>query len=272
MIISLVGCGTLGRVLAHALAGAHTKPIDTSETYLHLVDRNSDGVRPLAFELGATFETCAGPRVASADVVILAVRPQEFAQAGTELAPYIHAGQLLISVMAGIPISRIAHALPGSSQIVRVMPNLPAQVRQAVTALVAGPGTSAQSLALARALFASVGETIVLEREELIDAVTAVSGSGPGYIYYFAQALFDAALKLGLPEPEAETFVRETFRGTVTMWCRGSESLRQLRDSIATKGGGTEAAFDLFETEHMPERLRAGVEAAWRRYRELSAG
>ena len=106
--------------------------------------------------------------------------------------------------------------------------------------------------------------------EEQIDAVTAVSGSGPGYIFYLAQALCNAAQSIGLTSEEAELLVRETFRGTVNLWCSETRSVRELRDAFPTKGGGTEAAFETFEEHQLAERLRAGVESAWRRYLALS--
>jgi pyrroline-5-carboxylate reductase len=207
-----------------------------------------------------------------ADVLVLAIKPQMLDSASADLAPHVGPGTLVVSIMAGKTIADIAARLPGASAIVRAMPNTPAAVGRGVTGAAASAAVSSQQRAAADALMSAVGGVVWLDSEDLIDAVTAVSGSGPAYVFLLAEALTDAGEKVGLPREIAAQLARATVEGAGELMFREqASSPAQLRVNVTSPGGTTAAALEvLMGADGMTELMTRAVAAAKRRAGELS--
>jgi pyrroline-5-carboxylate reductase len=205
--------------------------------------------------------------IASTAIIILAVKPQVMVEA---IAPF--AGkldqQLVLSIAAGVRTRELSRWLH-HHLIVRAMPNTPALIQAGISGLFAGTAVDAAGRARAEALLATVGKTIWVEDESLLDAVTAVSGSGPAYVFYAIEALEAAAVKLGIAPNAARLLAIETFRGAALLAAQSAESPATLRANVTSKRGTTEAAIAKFNDENIAERWQAGVMAAARRATEL---
>jgi len=207
-----------------------------------------------------------------ADALILAVKPQDLAAVLAELAGLLGGRRsrcLVISIAAGIRIASIERALPGAA-VVRVMPNLGAKVGQAVSVLARGRRVGPAERAVARAVFACVGDALELP-ERLFDIVTAVSGSGPAYFFLIFQALRDAGMRGGLPRSAATRLAVQTALGSAALVRQAQEDLDALVAQVASKRGTTEAALLVFRERDLAGILQAGVAAAATRSAELSA-
>ena len=185
-----------------------------------------------------------------------------------QLAPLLK-DHLVISIAAGIRASDICRWLGGHARVVRAMPNTPALVRAAVTGLYALPGVSAQQKQHAEAILAAVGSVLWLEREELLDALTAVSGSGPAYVFYFIEALQQAARELGLDAAQARQLSLETFLGAARLASQSDEDAATLRARVTSKGGTTERALQSMEHDGVRSAIARAIHAAHERAREL---
>lgn len=203
-----------------------------------------------------------------ADAVLLAVKPQMMAEALRTVPP--DAAKLYISIMAGIPASRLEKALPPGSRTVRVMPNTPLLVGRGTSALCPGAASTAEDMRLALALF-SCGGDAVETTEDLMDAVTALSGSGPAYVFRFAEALYAAGEELGLSPDLSRRLTVGTLEGAAAM-LRGDVPADELRRRVTSPGGTTAAALDAFERGGFEELVKAALTAARDRGRELGRG
>lgn len=204
----------------------------------------------------------------TADTIVLAVKPQQMRTLATALQPLL-AGQLIISIAAGIRSDDLARWLGGYGRIVRVMPNTPALVRAGVSGLFARDEVSASERERAQAILNAVGETLWVQSDEMIDAVTAISGSGPAYVFYFIEAMHAAALELGFPADAARRMVLGTFAGAVALAQSSTEEVSVLRERVTSKGGTTEQALASMKAAAVGEHVRAAVHAACRRAAEL---
>ena len=193
-----------------------------------------------------------GPFLADADLIVWAVKPQSFREAAAPVAPL--AGRALqLSVMAGIRAADIA-AASGSARIVRCMPNTPALVGRGMTGLFDAAGAAADRQ-LAETVIRTTGDVLWVEREEQLDAVTALSGSGPAYVFYFLEAMQQAGVELGLTPEQARALAVGTFAGGAHLAAQSAEPLATLRERVTSKGGTTHAALTALE--------QAGVKAAF---------
>jgi len=202
------------------------------------------------------------------DCIVLAVKPQQVREVARALKPLLGA-QLVISIAAGIRAGDLARWLGGHARIVRVMPNTPALVRAGVSGLFAAPAVGAADRATAAKVLGAVGSVQWFEREEDLDAVTAVSGSGPAYVFYFIEALERAARELNLPPEAAHRLALDTFGGAVKLAAQATEPPETLRDRVTSKGGTTERALQSMEAERVKEAIVRAVKAAAERSREL---
>lgn len=227
-----------------------------------------------AAALSAAHEGCffADPRacVPQADLAILAVKPQDAPYLFEQIRPLAIPGQVWLSIMAGVRMDTVAKAL-GVRKVVRAMPNLPAQIGAGVTAFTATEEVTRIELVMVQNLLSTTGKTLYVEREALLDAATALSGSGPAYVYFFMSALIEAAQQMGFSPSEAELLVAQTFTGAVDLYNKADLSCEQWIDKVASKGGTTEAALRVFQETQLREHLTAGVMAAWRRAEALGS-
>ena len=202
------------------------------------------------------------------DCIVLAVKPQQVREVAVSLKPLL-SSQLVISIAAGIRVADLSRWLGGYRRIVRVMPNTPALVHAGISGLHAPAAVGAGGRAAAERVLSAVGKTLWLEREEDIDAVTAVSGSGPAYVFYFIEALERAARELGLGADTAHRLAVETFSGAVRLLAQSDEPPETLRGRVTSKGGTTERALQSMEAGRVKEAIVRAVRAAASRSREL---
>ena len=205
---------------------------------------------------------------AQADCIVLAVKPQQMREAARELGARLES-QLVVSIAAGIRLADLGRWLGGYVRLVRVMPNTPALVLAGVSALHAAPAVSASERQSAERILGAVGATVWVEREEQMDAITAVSGSGPAYVFYFTEALEQAARELGLPADTARKLALETFAGGARLALDSSDPVATLRERVTSKGGTTERALKSMATDGVREAIIRAVHAAAERSREL---
>ncbi len=206
--------------------------------------------------------------VPNADLLILAVKPQDAPKLFDELHGLVEPGQVFISIMAGVRMEVIANAL-GVTKIIRAMPNLPAQIGAGVTAFTSTDAVTRIELVMVQNLLNTTGKTLYVEREPMIDAATAISGSGPAYVYYFMNAMIQAAQQMGFSDSEAELLVAQTFTGAVDLYNKADLSCEAWIRKVASKGGTTEAALRVYEETALHEDIVAGANAALARAREL---
>lgn len=205
--------------------------------------------------------------------VLLAVKPQSLGAVAAECAApgeaSLAAGRVVISILAGTPIARVIAALPGC-RVVRAMPNTPAQVGQGCTAIALGPGVRPGDEDVAVRLFGAVGPVVERVDESLMDAFTAVAGSGPAYVFYLAEAMTKAAVELGFDPSVADRVVRQTIVGSAALLSAAPErSAEELRAAVTSKGGTTEAATRVLEGAGVRDALMRALAAARDRGREL---
>ena len=262
--VGVIGVGAMGGSIARGLVEAGV--LDAS----HLLVADSDERRVSAFaKMGARVFADGAALLADApDVVILAVKPQVLGGVMADLAPLM-GERLVISIAAGVTVSAIERTLP-SARVVRVMPNLPVQVRSGATAVCAGTRTDAEDVELATTLFSALGAVAVM-REDQLDVAGAVSGCAPAFFSLFVDALTRAGVRAGLPAACAREMVESTMRGCAEQLLTEGVHPREYMERVTSPGGTTAAA--LYELEEpLTEGTYAAIDAALARTRELANG
>jgi pyrroline-5-carboxylate reductase len=214
--------------------------------------------------------TAPDARVQGADTLVLAVKPQQMKAALASVAGFSRQ-KLIVSVAAGVRIDALSRWLGGHDKIVRCMPNTPALIGAGIAGLYAAPGVSAEEKKRAEDILRAVGEVVWLADEKLIDPVTAVSGSGPAYVFWFIEQMAAAAVMLGIPETDALVLAKQMVLGSARLAAESDLPPDQLRKNVTSKGGTTEAALRVFEAENMAEILRRAVQAASDRGAEMGS-
>ncbi len=261
--ICFIGGGNMAQALIGGLAGTLTAAAN-----IHVVDVNPAALTMLSQRFGVTTSPSADGVVANADVVVLAVKPQQMREVVCAIAPQINA-QLVLSIAAGIRAADMSRWLNGHAIIVRTMPNTPALVGKGITGMVAMAGVSPQQRETADAILRAVGETVWIDDERHIDAVTAISGSGPAYVFYFLEAMEQAAVELGLSAAQGRTLAQATFAGASALASQSDEPLSVLRERVTSKGGTTYAALTQMEASGVKPSIVSALHAAAVRGAEL---
>jgi pyrroline-5-carboxylate reductase len=262
--IALVGAGALGGALVRGWIGALRKGGGLTLT---VVEPNFDPV--LAQELESAGAILNPPDPGPVDVLVLAVKPQAFLQAAETARGFVGPDTRVLSVMAGIPMEALSNAL-GAQRVIRSMPNTPARIGRGVTAYVASPGCTAEDRALIEQLLEPLGTVEALGAERLMDVVTAVSGSGPAYVFLLAEVLAAAAEQEGLDKETAMRLASQTVAGAGALMLETGETPGALRKQVTSPGGTTEAALDvLTSADGLAPLLRRAVSAAAQRSRDL---
>jgi pyrroline-5-carboxylate reductase len=218
-------------------------------------------------QFGVVAEASASARLASAGTVVWAVKPQLFAEAAAPCAPFI-GGALQVSVMAGVRSAALVQA-SGSERVVRAMPNTPALIGQGIAGLFARPAVDAAARAAVEALFAPTGRTLWVAAEDDLDAVTALSGSGPAYVFYFLEAMVQAAAEMGLPPEQGRALAQATFAGAAALATESALSPTALREQVTSKGGTTHAAITSLDADGVKAAFVKALHAARTRAQEL---
>jgi pyrroline-5-carboxylate reductase len=261
--IGFIGGGNMATALIGGLANKLT-----AANNIHVIDLNADALQKLAQQFGVTTATQASDVLSACDVIVLAVKPQQMKDVVTGLLPFI-SSQLMLSIAAGIPMSALSRWLNGHNAIVRTMPNTPALVGKGITGMVATPDVSRAQRDAADAILRAVGETVWIDDESLIDAVTAISGSGPAYVFYFIESMQQAAQELGLTLEQGTKLAIATFAGATQLAASSAEPVSTLRERVTSKGGTTYAALTSMDTSGVKDALVKAMKAAAARGKEL---
>lgn len=251
----------MGLSLAQAL-------LRSKHTELLIYERDANRHQILNQELGKPVFLEIDQSIKQADIILLCIKPQDFKQTAQTLRNLLTPKQLIISILAGTSINRLSDEL-AHKRLIRCMPNMALQVGCAVTVIFAANCT-ANDLAVTQEIFSSCGTTLALDKEDLIDAATALSGSGPAYFYYLSEGMLAAGKKLGFSEDQAMQLVRQTFLGSAKLLDTNHASPKALREMVTSKGGTTEAALKQFKDSGFEAMVIAAIEAAFRRAKELS--
>ncbi|WP_027002254.1 pyrroline-5-carboxylate reductase [Hugenholtzia roseola] len=267
MEILIVGAGNMGKTYAESFLLSQSITKDD----LLILERAPEKVEALQAN-GYRHVICEpSPLMGQVKLVILAIKPQDIKGLFERIAPFMHAEQVVLSVMAGVTIDTIKQDLP-TTKIIRAMPNLPAQIGMGMTAFTAEPSVTRAELFFVQNLLNTTGKSLYFDKEEKLDAVTAISGSGPAYVYFFMDAMIQAAEKMGFSPSQAELLVTQTFMGAVHLENRSPYSCREWIEKVASKGGTTEAALGVFQAQDLEEKIAAGLQAAHQRAIELGRG
>ena len=263
--ICIIGTGNMGEALISGLINsASSKPeniicSDVREATLESIQKEY-GVRT----------TSSNPEaVADSDIVIYAVKPQIMAAVLDETAEKLDMSKLIISIAAGVPMEAIESCLNKKLRLIRVMPNIAAAVKEAATAVAAGKHATKEDIKLAMTVFNSIGKTVFIPENYLMDAITGLSGSGPAYIFLIVEALVDAGVKVGLSRPEALLLSAQTVMGAAKMLIETQEHPGQLRDRVTSPGGTAIAGLATLEQGGLRTTLINAVEVATNRSKEL---
>lgn len=255
--VLMIGCGRIGG----ALLGNWMKGGDEFTIVDPVVERLPAGaglIREISELSGRQF-----------DVLIIAIKPQLIDKVMPTYTPFLASQGYALSIAAGCSIERIKSVLKGAP-VVRVMPNLPAAVGQGVSALCASDDATSDHLDHARLIMGLTGTAITVDNDDQIDRFTGIAGSGPGYIFEFARAYVEAAVKLGFDQDAARTMVLDTLAGAIAMAKASDQELCDLRNSVTSKGGTTAAGLDAFNGDGgIGARLESTVTAAYQRALEL---
>ncbi|MFC1631586.1 pyrroline-5-carboxylate reductase [Candidatus Omnitrophota bacterium] len=262
MKIGIIGCGNMAQAMLRGIAAKN----DFKKSAILVSDKDKSKARLTRSRFKVTLCRSNSELVKQADLIILAVKPKDVQSLARDLTGSI-SGKLLVSICAGLSTKRLEQDF-GKVAVIRAMPNMPAQVGQGITAISKGRYARLKHIRLARLLFGCIGE-VVQVREGLMDAVTAISGSGPAYFFYLIENLISAAQQFGLTETLARKLAVQTALGSAMILKQSQLSPKDWRIRVASKGGTTQAAFKLFRKKALDKILRTGFEAALRRSKQL---
>ncbi len=261
--IAFIGGGNMAQALIGGLAGKLT-----AATNIHVIDVMPSTLKLLSERFGVTTATAPSDALSMSDVIVLAVKPQQLREVVATINPFL-TSQLVLSIAAGIRAADISRWLGGHQAIVRTMPNTPALIGQGITGAYALSGVTELQKESADALLRAVGATAWVTDEAQIDAVTAISGSGPAYVFYFIEAMQQAATELGLSAEQGRQLPQATFAGAAGLASQSDEPISLLRERVTSKGGTTYAALTSMEASGVKAALVKALHAAADRGREL---
>jgi len=205
----------------------------------------------------------------TAKVIILAVKPQNIDSVLEDIKPFASKGKIILSIAAGITSSYIEKKLGKGVRVIRTMPNMPAQIGEGITAIAKGKGATQADVNLSARILKEVGQTVVV-KEDLIDAVTAVSGSGPAYVFLFVECMMKAAESLGLKKSLSKELVYATIKGSGNLLSKSGIEASTLRAKVTSKGGTTQAAMDVFQKHKITKVFEEALKASKKRAKQLS--
>ena len=263
MRITFIGGGNMASALIGGLLAGRLGPGD-----IRVVDPSEPQRTVLARRFGVGVFASADAAVPGSDVTVLSVKPQQMREAATAIAPLVGA-QLVISVAAGIRATDLSRWLNGHARLVRAMPNTPALVGKGISGVYAPSTVDESGRALAAAVLDAVGDQVWVDTEAMLDAVTGVSGSGPAYVFYFLEALEEAARDLGFSAHDARRLAYATFAGAVALAQASPEAPAVLRAQVTSRGGTTERALATMDADAVKAKIVAAVKAAVVRAGEL---
>jgi len=263
--IGMIGTGNMGNALIDGLIRSGA----TQAENIICSDASERQLDPIREKYRVTTTTDNTEVVKASDIVIYAIKPQIMATVLKETAEYLNMNKLVISIAAGVPLAAIESLLNKDLRLIRVMPNVAVAVREGATAIAAGDHATKEDIELALAIFNSVGKSIFLKENYLMDAITGLSGSGPAYIFTIVDALADAGVKVGLSRKDALLLASQTILGAAKLLLETKAHPGQLKDSVTSPGGTAIAGLHTLEKGGLRTTLINAVEAATNRSKEL---
>jgi len=264
MKVSFIGGGNMGEAILSLLISKKVV-LANGICVGEAIDARCEYLRD---KYGVDTKTSNAEAIAGADVVVLAVKPQTLPQVLPDLAGRLKPSQLVMSIIAGAKIATLSAGLK-HDRIVRVMPNTPAQIGEGMSVWTATPTVTGRQRQWAARILKNIGDEIFVPDEDVLDAVTAVSGSGPAYFFLFVEALIDAAVETGLDRDMARKMVLQTMLGSGHLIEKSGRTPAELREMVTSKGGTTAAALAVFEQGDFRGLVKQAIAAAHRRAREL---
>lgn len=265
--IGIIGCGNMGEAIFSRLAQVADK-----STALMVSEMDAARRDAIMAKYKIIVEVDNNYVVKYSDIIILAVKPKDLESVLTqEVCCGISPSKLLISIVAGITTKHIESVVGKDIPVIRVMPNMPAIIGEAISSISAGASATKEHMDATREIFSMIGDVVEVD-EKMVDAVTAISGSGPAYFFCFIEMLIDAAKKLKLDPKTAEMLVVKTAIGSVKLLDALKEEPARLRHRVTSKGGTTEAALKVFNRKKLKKIIQEAVTAACKRSKELSKG
>jgi pyrroline-5-carboxylate reductase len=265
MRIAFLGGGNMASAL---IGGLLKKGIDAS--WISVIEVSPAARERLAARHGVRASSAPDAATQKADTLVLAVKPQDLRPAAAVLAGTVR-DKLVVSIAAGVRLDALSRWLGGHRKLVRCMPNTPALIGAGISGLYALPEVSQDERKRTETILGAVGEVVWLSEERLLDPVTAVSGSGPAYVFWFIEQLAESAKKMGIPADAALKLALHTVLGAAKLAAGSEESPAELRKNVTSKGGTTEAALKMFDEEQLAQRFARALEAASRRGADIGA-
>ena len=257
--VAIVGAGVMGEAMIHAL---HRIGVKASE--ITIKEKRSEREQELVTKYGVVLNS-----LSDSDAILLAVKPQDVEKTLNEIGPEIGKGTLLVSLLAGVKSSRIEELAGSKVRVVRVMPNTPLLIGAGMSAISAGKSATESDIEWVENLLSKSGATLVVN-EDLMDVVTATSGSGPAYLFGFVEAMIEGAKRLGLDESAAKLLVFQTMVGAAKMVSESEKDAKTLRENVTSPNGTTAAALSVFDSNKWHEIVYQAMKAAKERSQELS--
>jgi len=263
--IGIIGTGNMGEALVSGLVSSQTSSPDN----IICADVREDTLESIKDKYGVITTTNNIDAIKESEIIIYSVKPQILASVLKETASCLDMSKLVISIAAGVPLAAIESCVNKKLRLVRVMPNIAAFVKESATAIAAGKHTHQDDINLAKAIFDSVGKSVFIEENILMDAITGLSGSGPAYIFLIVDALADAGVQMGLSRKDALFLSSQTVLGAAKLLMETKEHPGQLKDRVTSPGGTAIAGIHTLEKGGLRTTLINAVEAATARSKEL---
>ncbi len=260
----IVGGGNMGTSFAQSFLDAHI----LRQSDIAILERNEKRQAILKMKEWQNIFDSPGDYVKNAELIIIAVKPQDTNALFDSLRPYVLHKHVILSIMAGVKMDTICDKL-NVGKVIRAMPNLPSQIGMGMTGFTAKDEVTRLELTSVQNLLNTTGKSIYFPEEKMLDAVTAVSGSGPAYVYFFMNAMMKQAIKMGFTEAQADLLVWQTFNGAVQLQNQNHLSYEEWIGRVSSKGGTTEAAINSFKAKDLDKLIGNGLKAALNRAIEL---
>jgi pyrroline-5-carboxylate reductase len=265
--IAIIGPGVMGKTIALSLIQTGKLPPE----HIFMAGPNQDRLNQLLAELGVRITTSNAEAASAADVVILAVKPQRLDQAARSLKGALGPGKLVISILAGAPLSALQQKLE-TRCLVRAMPNTPARIGMGITVWTKTADVDEAQHEIAAQIMQTLGEEVFVADEAYLDMATALSGTGPAYVFLFMEAMIDAGVHMGFPRRIAEQLVVQTLRGSTEFYLQSRGHPAQLRDDVTSPGGTSAEALYYLEKAGFRTAISRAIWAAYQRGIELGKG
>ena len=264
--LGIIGCGNMGTAILKSIKSKKKLKVND----IHVFDKDTAKAESASGQYGAHNVSSCRDVIQKSGIIILAVKPQDSKALLDEIAAYLDSSKLVISIMAGVKTETITQAVKKDIPVARVMPNMAAYVGKAVSGISYNRFVKPEHKEKVKAIFSSIGKAVKVN-EDMQDAITALTGSGPAYFFYFVESLIEAAVKeLGFSDKQAIKLVKLTMEGSIALLKKHKLSPEELRSRVTSKGGTTEAAVKVFEDNKMKEIINKALLAAKNRSKELS--